>query len=241
MAFSIKHAAASALLMICSFTGQSMGQSRSAAGPVVVELFTSQGCSSCPPADELLGELASLPNVVALAFHVDYWDNIGWRDRFSIAEAMPRQRRYVEALGLSSAFTPQMVIDGRGSFVGSDRRRIVAALAERADKIAIAAEVANGLLEIKLRQHEDRIRYEVNLVAFLPQASTAIVHGENSGRRVTEFNIVRQFRRLGVWEGQEAVMRVRLDSFPADATRVAVLLQRLGQGPIGGSAIAALR
>ena len=102
-------------------------------GPTVVELYTSQGCSSCPPADRVLGELSAMPNVIALAFHVDYWDSIGWRDHFSIPNAVERQHRYVESLGLSSAFTPQAVVDGRTSFVGSDKRRILDALAEPID------------------------------------------------------------------------------------------------------------
>src|SRR5277367_1219262 len=97
-------------------------------GPAVVELYTSQGCSSCPPADRVLGELSTMPNVIVLAFHVDYWDNIGWRDHYSIPNAVERQQRYVEALGLSSAFTPQAVVGGRSSFVGSDKRRILDAL-----------------------------------------------------------------------------------------------------------------
>jgi hypothetical protein len=91
-------------------------------GPAVVELYTSQGCSSCPPADRVLGELSMMPNVIALALHVDCWDNIGWRDHYSIPNAVERQHRYVEALGLSSAFTPQAIVDGRSSFVGSDKR-----------------------------------------------------------------------------------------------------------------------
>jgi len=224
-----------------SLVGPCMAQPASTARPVVVELYTSQGCSSCPPADRLLGELAGLPNVVALAFHVDYWDSIGWRDRFSIPEAVQRQRGYVGTLGLSSAFTPQVVIDGRGSFVGSDRRRIVAALAETLDTIPIAADVADGELIVTLPERKDRSGYDVNLVSYLPEASTAVGRGENSGRTLTEFNIVRQFRRLGVWEGQQRVFRVPLASFPSDATRVAVLLQRSQQGPIAGSVIAALR
>jgi hypothetical protein len=101
------------------------------AGPVVVELFTSQGCSSCPPADALLGEFAKQQNVIALAYHVDYWDGIGWRDRYSMPEATVRQRRYVESLRQSSAFTPQAVIGGSRSFVGSDRPGIVAAIGLR--------------------------------------------------------------------------------------------------------------
>jgi hypothetical protein len=105
-------------------------QTNQSHGPAVVELYTSQGCSSCPPADRVLGELSMMPNVIALAFHVDYWDNIGWRDHYSIQNAVERQHRYVEALGLRSAFTPQAVVDGRSSFVGSDKRGILDALAD---------------------------------------------------------------------------------------------------------------
>ena len=212
--------------------------------PVVVELFTSQGCSSCPPADALLGELARLPNVIALAFHVDYWDSIGWRDRYEIPTAATRQVRYVDTLSLSSAFTPQVVIDGRASYVGSDRRRILAALAalaERQEEVPVVVEVSPSELTISLPERAGQSGYDVNLAAYLPEASTAIGRGENSGRTLTEFNIVREFRRVATWDGKPNVLRLPLASFPADATRVAVLLQRSNQGSIVGSAVATLR
>jgi hypothetical protein len=220
--------------------GSVRAQSSPGNRPIVVELYTSQGCSSCPPADALLGELARMPRVMALAFHVDYWNGIGWRDRFSSPQATQRQERYVETLGLSSAFTPQVVVDGRTSFVGSDRRRILAAMAERLNTIPISVEVAEGELSVTLPEWPDRGTYDVNLAAYLPEASTRIEGGENSGRSLHEFNIVRQFRSLGVWRGDRTVLHTRLDSFPADATQVAVLLQATRQGPIAGSAVAAL-
>jgi len=229
------------LAILAASPGRCVAQSHSTTRPIVVELFTSQGCSSCPPADALLGELARLPNVTALAFHVDYWDSIGWRDRFSISESVLRQRRYVDTLGLSSAFTPQVIVDGRRSFVGSDRRRIVAALDEPLETIPIETDIARGELTVTLPEGSGQGGYDVNLVAYLPEASTAVGRGENSGRTLAEFNIVRQFRRLGVWDGRQRVIRVPLDSFPAEATRVAVLLQRSQQGPIAGSVVAALR
>jgi hypothetical protein len=221
--------------------GNLRAESISPRGPAVVELYTSQGCSSCPPADALLGELSQTPNVVALAFHVDYWDSIGWRDQFGLPTSARRQHRYVEILGLSSAFTPQMVVDGRSSFVGSDRRRILAAIAEPLSTIPISVEVARGEITVTVPERQDRERYDVNLVAYLPQAATNVEHGENSGRTLREFNIVRQFRSLGVWSGRESVFRAPVDSLPGDATRVAVLLQRDQQGPIVGSATAVLR
>jgi hypothetical protein len=240
MAISIKHVSLAAMLAI-GVTGTCHGESHTAARPVVVELYTSQGCSSCPPADALLGELARLPNVIALAFHVDYWDSIGWRDRFSIPEAVQRQRRYVDTLGLSSAFTPQVVVDGRGSFVGSDRRRIVAALSETLEKIAVEVAVDHGELTVTVPEAKDMSGFDVNLAAYLPEASTSVGRGENSGRTLAEFNIVRQFRKIGSWNGEKSVFRVYVDSFPADATRVAVLVQRIQQGPIAGIAVAVLR
>jgi len=237
---------AALLALICmglelGSTGDLRAQSSSPRGPAVVELYTSQGCSSCPPADALLGELSQMPNVLALAFHVDYWDSIGWRDHFALPTARERQRRYVETLGLSSPFTPQVVVDGRSSFVGSDKPRILAAMAEPRNTIPIIVDVARGELTVTVPERPDQERFDVNLIAYLPQAATNVGRGENSGRTLREFNIVRQFRSLGVWNGQESVFRAPVDSFPGDATRVAVLLQRAQQGPIVGSATALLR
>jgi hypothetical protein len=213
--------------------------------PRIVELFTSQGCSSCPPADALLGALSGMPNVVALAFHVDYWDDLGWRDRFSMADATRRQNSYVDALNLPSAFTPQMIIDGRASFVGSDRRRVLSALATAAAaQIAaapIAVRLAGGELTVSLADGAHQGSYDVELAALLPQASTAIGRGENSGQTLTEYNIVRQFRRLGSWEGRSITFQVPLASLPPDATRAIVLLQRKGLGVIEGVASIDLR
>jgi hypothetical protein len=244
MTLSAKRAALLALICLGVELGSARNlpaQSNSPRGPAVVELYTSQGCSSCPPADALLGEFSQMPNVLALAFHVDYWDSIGWRDHFALPTAVRRQQQYVETLGLSSAFTPQVVVDGRSSFVGSDKRRILAAIAEPLNTIPISVEVARGVLTVSVPERQDRERYDVNLIAYLPQADTNVERGENSGRTLREFNIVRQFRSLGVWNGRESVFRAPVDSFPADATRVAVLLQRDQQGPIVGSATALLR
>jgi hypothetical protein len=232
------------ILGVTVFVGSATGGPASAAGgPTVVELYTSQGCSSCPPADRVLGDLATMPNVIALAFHVDYWNNDGWRDRFTLPNASDRQRRYVQALKLSSgAYTPQVVIDGRSSFVGSDKQRILSALADAAgETIPVSVEVSDGMLTVALPENQDRQAYTVYVAAYLPQASTPVGRGENSGKTLDEFNIVRQFRYIGTWKGQAVVLRNSLASFPADATRAAVLVQHDGQGPIAGSAVVALR
>jgi len=229
-----------AMAVLC-LTATGQAQTAPPEKPVVVELFTSQGCSSCPPADALLGELARLPNVVALAFHVDYWDSIGWRDRYEIPTAAKRQVRYVDTLNLSSAFTPQVVIDGKASYVGSDRRRILAALAQRQEDVPVVVEVSPSELVINLPERAAQSDYDVNVVAYLPEAATPVGRGENSGRTLTEFNIVRELRRVATWDGKQSMLRLPLASFPADATQVAVLLQQSKQGSIVGSAVATLR
>jgi hypothetical protein len=213
----------------------------STSDPIVVELFTSEGCSSCPPADELLGELASRPHIIALGFHVDYWDDIGWRDRYSMPAATQRQRRYVEALNLSSAFTPQIIVNGRGSFVGSDRKRIDAALSLPVAGIPVELTADHGVLSVTLPDADDHRSYVVDLAAYLPQATTRIGRGENSGKTLTEFNIVRQLRRLGEWRGKSTTFLVSLDALPDDVTRAAVLVQLGDGGPIVGAGSAILR
>ena len=209
--------------------------------PAVVELFTSQGCSSCPPAEAYVGELVQRPDVLALTFHVDYWDDLGWRDLHGLPAATQRQRTYARALGLSSVYTPQMVIDGSGDFVGTDRPRITRALAQARAGVAVALSVAKPDISIDLGGQTGAAPCEVLLVAFARSAVSSIGRGENAGRTIEEFNIVRELRVLGRWDGRPQQFRARADSLPGDATDVAVLVQRLGQAPIIGAASARLR
>ena len=208
--------------------------------PAVVELFTSQGCSSCPPAEAVLGKLAVRPDVIALAFHVDYWDNEAWHDRYSIPQAVPRQASYVRGLGLSTAFTPQVVIDGRASLVGSNERQILGALPGSSDSVPIALKFAGGAVTIELPEATP-MNCDVNLAAYLSSASTAVGGGENSGRTLREYNIVRQFTTLAAWTGSPRRISVPRASLPADADRVAVLLQQRDQGRIVGAAAIVFR
>jgi hypothetical protein len=191
--------------------------------PVVVELFTSQGCSSCPPADALLSELArDRSDVLPLAFHVDYWDNLGWRDPYSFGAATSRQRHYATALGLDSIYTPQMVVDGRTDVVGSDRAHVLTAIRRAADVPAVAAiTVARDGSDVVIQVGAGVGSGTVWLIGYDPQHRTFVGRGENSGRNLLESNIVRSLDHVGHWSGGELTLRVPV---PA-GERIAAIVQ----------------
>jgi len=210
--------------------------------PAVLELFTSEGCSSCPAAEAYVGELSQRRDVLVLTFHVDYWDDLGWRDRFGLPEAVQRQRGYAKTLRLSSVYTPQAVIDGQTDYVGSDRTAIGKALAVARKGAVIAMSAHDGDVVVDLSASTmSAPACDIVLVSYLRTATSPIGRGENAGRTITEFNIVRSFQTLGRWDGQSKQYRSRLDSLPPDATDVAVLVQSAGQAQIIGAAMLALR
>lgn len=200
--------------------------------PTVVELYTSEGCSSCPPAAALLGELAGKPSVLALAFHVNYWDGLGWADKFALPYAVQRQRRYAQALELPSIFTPHIVIDGKTSFIGSDRNGIITAIRSAREGVPIAISWQGHDLAIELRQTRVQKPTDVMLVAYQPRAVTAIGRGENAGRTMRDFNIVRATYALGRWGAHAQTFTLPGSSLPKDATTVAVLIQEPDQRAI---------
>jgi hypothetical protein len=219
----------------------SAGAASAEARPTVVELFTSQGCSSCPPADAYIGELAGRSDVLALTYHVQYWDDLGWRDRFGLPEATQRQQQYAHSLHHTSVYTPQAIIDGTVDAVGSDRRSIGARLAAPRTGVAIATAVLNGQIVVNLGPQANVPSCDVTLVAYLRSAVSRIGRGENAGHTLMEFNVVRGMLVLGRWDGQAREYRTRVDSLPADATNVAVLVQPAGPAPIIGAATITLR
>lgn len=206
----------------------------------VVELFTSQGCSDCPPADALLGELSRFPGVVALAYHVTYWDDLGWHDRFGLPQANARQQYYVQQLHLSSAFTPQAVIDGRTSLIGSDRRAIATALRMSAPNVPVSLALADSRIQLELAAQKLPMPLNVILVGYLPQAATAVGSGENHGHELEEFNIVRAYQVLGIWRGHAQRFLVPLSSLPPEVSHIAVLLQQ-PTGMISGAGTLTVR
>ncbi len=209
-----------------------------AEGPVVVELFTSQGCSSCPPADELLAEISKRDDIIALALHVDYWDYIGWKDEFADPEHTLRQRGYSRAAGTRSIYTPQMIVGGKDHVIGNRPMKLAEAI-ENHRKMTLPATVAlerkSGRVSIRVTA-TDRLRgggIVVQLVTYIPQETVDIRRGENAGRTITYYNIVRDFVEVGLWDGRgvyRATVRV-----PEDIP-VAVLVQQGQHGPILGAA-----
>jgi len=204
--------------------------------PAVIELYTSQGCSSCPPADTLLGELARQPNVLALAFHVDYWNDLGWTDPYSLRDAVIRQSAYSKARGQASVYTPQVVVDGRDEYLGSDRSTIERAIAEVRTGVPVTLDVADRNVVIVLGGAQCLAPSDVLAVTFLRKAVSRIGRGENSGRTLEEFNIVRSIRKIGKWSGEAVTFHVPLSAIPRDATDFAVLVQLPDQAQIIGAA-----
>jgi hypothetical protein len=208
--------------------------------PVVLELFTSQGCSSCPPADAYIGELSQRKGVLALSFHVDYWDDLGWKDPFSLAISTERQRVYSAARGRASVYTPQVVIDGENDFVGTDRRNIGQALTTARTGVPVEISLQEPDVVVELSAQEHAVPSEVLMVVYLRKATTPIGRGENAGRKLEEFNIVRGIRNLGHWKGDAMNFRTRLSLLPRDATDVAILVQSTSQHRVIGAATRAL-
>jgi len=173
-----------------------IGPARAGERPIVVELFTSEGCSSCPPADALLAELASHPDVLALSFHVDYWDRLGWKDPYSSRDATERQNRYATLLDLATVYTPQIVVDGKWQAVGSDRADVEHALdrARRSLKeIPVTLALDHGQAQITLGAGpgSDGVSASVLLIGFDRRHVSAVKRGENSGRTLAHVDVVR--------------------------------------------------
>ena len=215
--------------------------------PVVVELFTSQGCSSCPPADAYLRELAARGDVIALSFHVDYWDYIGWKDRYATPEATRRQKAYATSFGRRQVYTPQMVIDGRYQEVGSDRRAVGRAIdqARRADGARLAVTIsrgADGKLTVNIPEGSgDEGPAEVWMVLFDRSHTTSIRRGENSGRTLVYTNVVREIRQIGDWNGKAMSISLGVPAAASDPRDLcAVIVQKPGVGRILGAAVESL-
>lgn len=220
-------------LFCAAFLALFHGQAATAQNsPVVIELYTSQGCSSCPPADALLTELGTRSDVIAMAFHVDYWDYLGWKDDFASPEFTRRQKAYAHSGHRRTVFTPELVIQGRDSVVGHKRDKILAAIAFNAavsPRALLVAQSSSGTLTLSIRPNGAAApQADVILVRYLPDTEVMINRGENAGRTVHYSHIVGSVTRLGTWDGAtEQTLQVENINSPA-----AVIVQTLNHGPI---------
>lgn len=210
-----------------------------AEGPWAIELFTSQGCSSCPPADAFLGRLAKRPDLVALSFHVDYWDYIGWKDPFASRETTERQRAYARMLKQRYVYTPEMVVDGVGHDTGREPGPIKALLAKVQGLASPRAtpelsRTVGGPLTIKLAAFAlQGGPADVTLAVYDRRTNTPVASGENQGRTLENFNIVRQLELVSRWDGSPAGWTIAAERIQP-AQGVAVLVQQAGCGPMIG-------
>ncbi|WP_028204560.1 DUF1223 domain-containing protein [Paraburkholderia nodosa] len=205
------------------------------ARPVVVELFTSEGCSSCPPADAYLSELSrDRQEVLPLAFHVTYWDGLGWRDPYSLEAATQRQAEYSARFG-ESAYTPQMVIDGQKGLVGSNRRAAEAAIAiaRKADEagVEVSGVRHGGTLSVMVGRGTGH--GQILLVGYDTAHVTEVGRGENTGRTLRESNIVRSIQAVGEWTGAP----LKLEPAPPAGEQAAILIQSTDGAIIGAARV----
>jgi hypothetical protein len=231
------------LLGVALFAATPTRAADEARAPVVLELFTSQGCSSCPAADAFLGELAKRDDVIALSEHVDYWNYIGWIDPYASELNTKRQKAYMHMLGAGYVYTPQLVIDGAHHLVGSDRDAVNQAIETAREapgphlKVSMTAE-ANGRVHLSIPAATVAEPASILLVALDREHQTEVTAGENSGRSITNYRVVRGFVEIGQYDGKATSIVLGADnvpkSMPASDGR-AVLLQSTRSGAIIGA------
>jgi hypothetical protein len=225
----LRNAVYPVLLGLAAWVGASAPSQAAEKQPTVVELFTSQGCSSCPPANANLIELGKRKDVLTLSFSVTYWDYLGWKDLFGKQEFTDRQATYEPALGESGPFTPQMVINGRVSTVGNRLPEVEGLLAQMGADAGPEVALADGHVTVGRGEAPAGgadvwlVRYEPNLI------EVAVTRGENTGHTLPHAHVVRDLVRLGTWDGSAASLELPA---VAGGLRTAVLVQAQNGGPI---------
>jgi len=212
-----------------------------AKGFAVVELFTSEGCSSCPPAEEAVAALAKEypSNVFVLCLHVDYWDNLGWKDAFSSADYTRRQQQYAAIFNINSIYTPQAIVNGRIEFTGSDKKKLYAtvqdALAKNINSTIEISANASGPKEITVSYKADVNKGSMLQLAIVqPAASSAVQRGENKGRLLHHINVVRSLKTVN---GGKGVVHIALpEGLVAKDCRVIAFIQSRADLRIIGAA-----
>jgi hypothetical protein len=221
------------LLLVLAACGISLLASGadSSRAPVLVELFTSEGCSSCPPADRLLESLD--PRAIVLSEHVDYWDRLGWRDPYSAHANTQRQQAYARGFGIEGPYTPQMVIDGSAEFVGNDARRVADELARARSQEKVGVHLSRTPAGVHVQIDAAAKPADVWLALADDSATSQVAAGENKGRTLHHVAILRSLRKIGaVKRGAGFTQDVAV---PPDAQRVIVFVQDSGLGKVYGA------
>jgi hypothetical protein len=231
-------------LAFCALTlSAPHANARDGVGPVVVELFTSQACSACPPADRLLGELAQHDDIIALSLPVDYWDHLDWKDTLGRAEHSERQRNYARHLGLPNVYTPQIVVNGSKNVIGSRADKVKDAIrAARNDdaRVPMTLKLEGKQFHVDIGAAPDGAPREAVILAvpLLSAREVAIQRGENRGKTITYHNVSRKLIPLGAWKGDATSLTLAHDAImTGDADSCAVILQDARSGAILGAAL----
>jgi hypothetical protein len=204
-----------------------------ATAPVLVELFTSQGCSSCPAADQLAAELKNQPGVMVLSLNVDYWDYLGWRDTLAKKAFTKRQMDYAHARGDMDVYTPQMVVNGAAHAVGSNRSACDAAI--RVAQKAQLLEVTSSKDEMSIVMPNAGGVATLWALTYTPSISVKIERGENAGKTIAYQNVARHLEKVANWDGKATVLKVpRKGILAAESANTILLLQKGGVGPVLG-------
>ncbi len=215
--------------LVLAYSGHAEAQQK-----VVVELFTSQGCSSCPPADRFLGELAKRDDVMALSLHVDYWDYLGWKDTLATPETTRRQRDYAQRFSQRYVYTPQTVVNGIGHNSGLRKKDTADLIAKAGGDVKAKMNIdhaTSGHVTVSVVGGHIAEPADVYLMLFDDQKSVAIECGENAGKSVEYHNVVREVRRIATWDGAP----LSLDLDVSGAGGCAVIVQTAGLGPSSAS------
>ena len=217
----------------------------------VVELFTSQGCSSCPPADQIIGELAKDPNVIALSMPIEYWDYLGWKDTLADSRFSARQKAYSQMRGDRDVYTPQVIVNGSANVIGSDRSAIDSAIQNTQKAGVMSVPVTMSLsgkqinVSVAASKSPTSAHGEIWICSVSKSVPISIRRGENRGREVTYYNVVRNILKVGDWNGSSGSWTVPLENITRDGVDAAVVYVQDGNrekpGPMLGAAYTALR
>lgn len=236
--------------LIAGFMIASVVAARAGEPRALLELFTSQGCSSCPPADRLVGQLANDPSLIALSVPIDYWDYLGWRDTLANPAHSARQRAYARARGDGQVYTPQIVVNGAADALGSDQAAVERAITQTDHKtgvmsLPVAIAVTNGALNVSVSADHLPAGAEVWLCPIAKAVQVAIGRGENRGRTITYHNVVRNWLKLGTLSAAQSSWNVPMGQIKTEGIDAAAVMVQEGSherpGIILGAALTDIR